>query len=152
MNLSPADRLTAPQLMFLEWLVDPRPSSGQATFHDGYVLADDDSPSKGSKTRLGQALGGVTTQAMSNWALTAKFQAAFAARAKAEIQDPSFMLNIVRNVREIASGNGGGREDALKAADLYAKLTGYRAPDELPPVGEASTLSTEQLELISARP
>lgn len=147
---TPEDKLTAPQLLLVEWLADPRPSTGLPTFRLGGVLADDDSPSKGTKTRLAEALG-VSLQVMINWTRTAKFQAAFKARAEAEIRDPMFMLDIVRNVRSIATGEVKGLQDSLKAAELYVKLTGYKAPDELPPESDASKLSTEELELISAR-
>lgn len=150
MPTSPEDRLTGPQLLLVEWLADPRPTTGQATFDNGGVLADEDSPSKGSKTRLANALG-VSLQVMTNWTRTAKFQAAFRSRAEAEVRDPMFMLDVVRNVRAIATGEVVGREDALKAAELYARLTGYKAPDELPPESDASKLSTEELELISIR-
>ena len=150
MSPSPDDRLTASQLLFLEWLVDPRPSTGLAQFADGGVLADDDSPSKGTKTQLARQFG-ITLPAMVKWARTAKFQAAFRQRSEAEVRDPTFMLDVIRNVRAIASGEIVGREDALKAAELYARLTGYKAPDELPPESDASKLTTVELELISAR-
>lgn len=146
--MNPEDKLTAQQLLYLDWLLDERPTTGELILVGDTIYISPDSPSKGTKTAFAQRLG-MVIQNLNAWGRSDKFQSAFRNRIAAEVTDPTYFLDVIRNVREIASGRGSGREDPLKAADLYARLTGYTPPAAPEIIADAKTLSTAELERIT---
>lgn len=147
MGLAAIDQLVPTQVFYLEYLLDERPANGRCYLDENTNRVSDESPSKGTLTYFSQRYG-VSLSNLANWRRTAKFQSAYRAAVDAELRDPSYILDVIRNVRSIAMGTSTDlfKSDPLKAADLYARLTGYVAPEAAPQVAPASNLSTEELE------
>ena len=139
-----AKNLSAEALLFLDWLLDPRPTTVASYEEDG-VTVSEGSPGKGSQVEWCRRHG-VATGSPANWRKDVRFQAAYRKAVESEVRDPTYMLEVIRTVRGLATGDAvASPSEVLKAADLYGRLTGYQAP-EVPKVEKAAKeLSDEEL-------
>jgi hypothetical protein len=150
------------QDVFLDWVLDPRPM--------GHLKPDDIDPRtnavklsskcKGNYTTIAEQLG-VTTACLALWRKDERFKAKYRQAIEDEVRDPTHMMDVIRHVRNLATGNATVTlddgtvvpqkdADALKAADLYARLTGYIAPEAPKALKPASQMSDEELEAARA--
>lgn len=151
MSARDATTLTWAQEVFLEWLVDPRPAKRVEGVVMERGLIAGDSPLKGSRSQLAEALG-VEPHTLDNWRRSPVFQAALRERVRSELLDETHMMDVVRNIRSVAKGDKeeSSATEQIRAADLYSRLVGYQAPAQAVLSKPAQELSDEELEAAAA--
>lgn len=138
--------------LFLDWLIDDRPEQGQVILVPGSAELAEESPAKGTLHMFCNRYG-VNYHTARKWKYLPHIQASYQEAVMREVRDPTIMLDVIREVRRTAMGQDetARASDKLKAAELYAKMVGYIAPEVKSATKPLTEMTQEELEAEAAK-
>jgi hypothetical protein len=114
-DLSPLEALDPSQLIYMRWLLDPRPAKGDPLLSEDGVSPHDMATEKGTEAALFARLGTTSAKAYV-WRSTVKFQRALRTANETNLADP--LLRAMAKRRALQIIENGTDMDAVKVMGL----------------------------------